>query len=65
MMKNITRLEHIIDGKIYHFTCDIDSPLQAVKEALFQFIKFSGTVEDQAKALVEQQEAEKNALLIL
>lgn len=53
MLKNITRLEHTIGDKVYHFTCDSDSPLPHVKEALFQFLKDVGNIEDQTRAAQE------------
>lgn len=56
MLKNISRLEAKINEKIYHFTCDSDSPLPEVKDALFQFIKYIGQMED---AIKQQQEAAK------
>lgn len=59
MLKNITRLEHVIGDKVYHLTCDADSPLEHVKDALFQFTKFVGQIEDNIKAAQEKQAAEK------
>lgn len=50
MLKNISRLEMKIGEKIYHLMCDIDSPLEHVKEALFQFQKYIGQIEDNIKA---------------
>jgi hypothetical protein len=47
MPKNI---ECQVGQKVYHLICDIDSPLEHVKEALFQFQKYIGMVEDQIKA---------------
>lgn len=49
MLKNITRLEHVIGDKVYHLTCDADSPIEHVKEALFNFTKFVGQIEDKIK----------------
>lgn len=56
MLKNISRLECKIGEKIYHLSCDFDSPLTEVKEAIFQFSKYIGHIEDQIKA---QEEAKK------
>lgn len=50
MLKNVVRLEHVVADKVFHLICDSDSPLPALKEALFEFIKYVGHVEDQAKA---------------
>lgn len=49
MLKNIVRLENIIDGRTCHFTCDNDTPIPIVKESLFQFMKYIGQIEDSAK----------------
>ncbi len=57
MLKNLSQLEHIAENKICRFICDNDTPIHLVKEALFQFQKYIGQLEDQAKA---QQEAAKN-----
>ena len=58
MLKNISRLECSVNDKIYHLTCDHDSPLEHVKEALFQFQKYVGKVEDEIKA-TQVAQAEK------
>lgn len=57
MLKNISQLEVKIEDRIYHFLCENDSPITHVKEALFQFVKFAGQIEDAAKSA--QNEAEK------
>ncbi len=44
MLKNITRLEHKIGERVYHFLCDADSPLTEVKEALTEFTWFAANV---------------------
>ena len=49
MLKNITKLELKINEKIYEFLCDSDAPLIDVKECLFQYLKYIGQIEDQAK----------------
>jgi hypothetical protein len=49
MLKNLSRLECIVADKSYQLLCDIDSPLESVKEALFQFQKYIGQVEDAVK----------------
>ena len=50
MLKNISKLEVKINEKVYQFLCDMDSPLEHVKEALFQFSKYAGQLEDAIKA---------------
>ena len=54
MLKNISKLECIIENKTYNFLCDTDASLTHVKEALFQFLKYVGQVEDQVKAAQAQ-----------
>lgn len=56
MLKNISRLECKVNDKTYQLLCDMDSPIEHVKEALFQFQKYIGFVEDQIK---QQQEEKK------
>jgi hypothetical protein len=63
MQKILTQLEHKIGEKVYHFVCDPASPIEHVKEALFQFMKYIGTIEDtirtqQAKAKAEETNPE-------
>lgn len=50
MLKNTISLYFMIADKAYHFICDNDSPLEHVKEALFQCQKYIGQVEDQVRA---------------
>lgn len=56
MLSTLSKLEQVINNKTYHLLCDCDSPLSDIKEALFQFQKFVGNVEDQAKAATSQTE---------
>lgn len=56
MLKNISRLESVVNGKTGHFYVDNDTPLPIVKEMLFQFQKYIGQIEDH----VRSQEEEKN-----
>jgi len=60
MLKNISKLEVEIENRIYQLLCDNDSPLQHVKGALFQFQKYIGHIEDQAKAQAEAIKVEEN-----
>ena len=50
MLKNICKLEHMIESKVFQFVCDQDAPLHFIKEALFQMQKYIGQVEDAALA---------------
>lgn len=53
MLRNCTRLECVVENKMAHFYCDMDTPLHVVKEMVFQFQKFVGQVEDQVRANLE------------
>ncbi len=59
MLKNIVKLECIIENKVYQLLCDNDSPLHHLKEVLFQFQKYVGQLEDDVKAQREAQEHPK------
>lgn len=54
MLKNISRLECIVNDKVFHFLCDMDSSIETVKEALSQFQKYTILVEDAVKAAQQQ-----------
>lgn len=58
MLKNISKLQCKVGEKDYNLLCDNDSPLEHVKEAILQFLKYVQLVEDQVK---EQIEAQKSA----
>lgn len=49
MLKNLARLEHVIGERAYHLFCDQSSPIHEIKEALCEFLKFVGNIEDQVK----------------
>ncbi len=55
MLKNLHQLEHVIENKVCRFTCDNDTPIVFIKEALFQMQKFIGVAEEQAKIREEAQ----------
>lgn len=54
MLKNLAALQCKVENREIQLLCDHDCPLPHLKEALFQFQKYVGQIEDQAK------EAEKN-----
>ncbi len=60
MLKNIVKLEFMVADRIYHFLCDNDSPLEHIKEALFQCQKLIGQIEDNIKSQLEAQKAQEN-----
>ena len=57
MLKNLAQLEANVEGKAFRFVCDNDSAIGSIKEALFQFQKFIGQMEDAAKAQQSTQAA--------
>lgn len=50
MLSNLSMLKCTVNGNDYQFLCDCNSPTGEIKEALFQFGKFVGKVEDAAMA---------------
>jgi len=58
MLKNLCELSHQVENKVCRFICDNDTPIHFIKEALFQFQKYIGAVEDAAKAQQENKEHE-------
>jgi hypothetical protein len=59
MLKNLSQLECQINGKLHRYLCETDSTLQDVKEALFQFQKFVGQIEDSIRAEQARKESEE------
>lgn len=59
MLKNLAGLECKVENRVINLTCDSDCPLPHLKEALFQFQKYVGTIEDQVKAQQEQKAKEE------
>ena len=55
MLSTISQLQHIVSGKVVTLLCDCNIGLGDLKEALFQFQKFVGKVEDDAKAAAVQK----------
>lgn len=56
MLKNLCELSYQVENKVCRLIMDNDTPLHCIKEALFQFQKYVGAVEDAVKA---KQEADK------
>lgn len=59
MLKTLSQLECKIAEKVIHLVCDHDTPLEHVKEALFQFLKYVGQIEDAVKASQSSSEESK------
>jgi hypothetical protein len=55
MLKNTTKLECKINGKDHFYMADQETSTAEAKEALFQFLKYVGQIEDNAKATQEAQ----------
>ena len=67
MLSNLSRLEHKIGDKVYHFLCDCDSPLSHVKDALLAYLAYVAKVEEthrEAEELKAKEEADKAALAV-
>lgn len=66
MLKNLHQLELTINEKTHRYQTDSNTALVDIKEALFQFQRYIGHVEDQIKiqteALKVQQEAEQSKI---
>jgi len=60
MLKNLSQLEHIIENKVCRFICDNDTPIHIAKEALFQFQRYIGQIEDAAKQQQASQQAQED-----
>ncbi len=60
MLKVKSCLEIEVNGRKYEFYCQPDSPIEHAKEAVFQFSKYLGQIEDNAKAqLTDKEQTEK------
>lgn len=63
MQKNVTQLKCIVNSKEIIVTCDVDCSTHEVKEALYQFLKYVGQVEDNhAQKLKEEQDSKVEIL---
>lgn len=60
MLKNLCELSHQVENKMCRFICDNDTPLHCIKEALFQFQKYIGIVEEQVLAQKKAQDEKNN-----
>jgi len=61
MLKNLSQLSCKVGEKDFNFSCDMDSSLEAVKEALFLIQKHVFQIEDQIKAAQVAQKAKEEA----
>lgn len=61
MLKSLAQLTHTVEDKVCQFICEHDTPISTIKEALFQFQKYIGHVEDVARI---QAEAHQKAPIV-
>lgn len=61
MLTNIAKLEVKIGERIFQMFVDPNSPLNEVKEAIFQFQKYVGQIEDAINAQAAKQAEEAKA----
>ena len=59
MIKYLAKFESNVEGRIGHFLLDHDTPVHIAKEMAFQFLKYLGQIEDQAKAQEQQKQNEQ------
>lgn len=59
MLKNVVQMTVQVGEKVFHFLCDPDAPLNHVKEALFQFSKIVGDIENKAQTAANEATQEK------
>lgn len=57
MLNNLFCLKCDAKDKSSQFSCEMDTPLETVKEMLFQILKHVGQLEDQAREYQAQQQA--------
>lgn len=62
MLKPIAQFISTIAGKTGQFLLDHDTPLEAAKSMLLEFIKDVSMIEEQAKAMHEALKAQENAV---
>lgn len=56
MLKNISRLEHIVEGKVFHLFCDTDSSTNQGRHALDAFRKY---IDDYEESVLKSRNEEK------
>lgn len=46
MLQNISRLEQVIDGRVYQLICDADAPINGVRAAIDCYLQYLDKVEE-------------------
>ena len=59
MIKNVTRLEHKVGDRVYHFLCDNDSSLGEIHDALAKFKSYVVEIINAAEKQKEQVPVEE------
>lgn len=59
MIKQVSKFEIKINEKSYELFCESDSAISDCKEALFQFLKLIGQIEDNNIAMAESLKEEQ------
>jgi hypothetical protein len=54
MIKNIVRLESIINEKVGHLLLENDCPIEVAEHMLLEFLQYLGKLKEQAKAQAAQ-----------
>lgn len=58
MLKNIVRLESIINERVGHFLLDNDCPIELAEKMLLEFLQYLGQLKAMAKQQQEQAAAQ-------
>jgi len=54
MLKNLVRLESIVNEKVGHFLLENDCPIEVAEHMLLEFLQYLGKLKEQAKAQAAQ-----------
>ena len=60
MLKNISKFEMTIDGKVFQLLCECDTQFNQAKEFAYQLIKYIGQIEDEVKRKQEEETKAKS-----
>ena len=59
MLKNIVRLESIIQDRIGHFLLDNDCPIEIAEKMILEFLQYIGQIKANVKAQQDAAKAEQ------
>lgn len=63
MIKNVSQMKCLVNGKEHILTCEMDCSTLEVKEALYQFLKYVGQVEDHYNQKLKEEQDSKVEIL--